>query len=149
LAIILMIAILVLLFKDYKVPALLFCCIPLIFIGVIPAILISGKTFGFVAICGVLGLVGMMLKNGIVLMDEIKLQIASGKDKRQALIDSSKSRLRPVLMASATTILGMIPLLPDAMFGSMAAAIMGGLVMATLVCLLIIPVLYALFYKIK
>ncbi|MBR0036860.1 MAG: efflux RND transporter permease subunit [Bacteroidales bacterium] len=149
LAIILMIAILVMLFKDFKVPALLFCCIPLIFIGVIPAILISGKTFGFVAICGVLGLVGMMLKNGIVLMDEIKLQIASGKDKRQALIDSSKSRLRPVMMASATTILGMIPLLPDAMFGSMAAAIMGGLVMATLVCLLIIPVFYALFYKIK
>ena len=149
LAIILMIAILVMLFKDYKVPTLLFCCIPLILIGVIPALFISGKPFGFVAICGVLGLVGMMLKNGIVLMDEIKLQINSGKDRRLALIDSSKSRLRPVLMASATTILGMIPLLPDAMFGSMAAAIMGGLVMATLVCLLIIPVLYALFYKIK
>ncbi len=149
LAIILMIAILIMLFKDYKVAGLLFCCIPMIFIGVIPAMLISGKTFGFVAICGVLGLVGMMLKNGIVLMDEIKLQIESGKDKRQALIDSSLSRLRPVCMASATTILGMIPLLPDAMFGSMAAAIMGGLVLSTIVCLVIIPVLYAMFYKIK
>ncbi|MBP5716956.1 MAG: efflux RND transporter permease subunit, partial [Bacteroidales bacterium] len=107
------------------------------------------KTFGFVAIVGVLGLVGMMIKNGIVLMDEIKLQIGTGKDKRQALIDSSLSRLRPVMMASLTTILGMIPLVPDAMFGSMAVTIMGGLVMATIICLVIIPVLYALFYGIK
>ena len=149
LAFILMICILVLLFKDYKVPTLLFCCIPMILIGVIPAVLISGKQFGFVAIVGVLGLVGMMIKNGIVLMDEIKLQIHEGKDKRKALIDSSLSRLRPVLMASLTTILGMIPLVPDAMFGSMAVTIMGGLVMATFICLVIIPVLYALFYHIK
>ena len=120
----------------------------MILIGVIPAVLISGKTFGFVAIVGVLGLVGMMIKNGIVLMDEIKLQIGTGKDKRQALIDSSLSRLRPVMMASLTTILGMIPLVPDAMFGSMAVTIMGGLVMATIICLVIIPVLYALFYHI-
>ena len=82
-------------------------------------------------------------------MDEIKLQIGEGKDKRQALIDSSLSRLRPVMMASLTTILGMIPLVPDAMFGSMAVTIMGGLVMATFICLVIIPVLYALFYGIK
>ena len=149
LAIILMICILVLLFTDYKVPTLLFCCIPMILIGVIPAVLISGKTFGFVAIVGVLGLVGMMIKNGIVLMDEIQLQISSGKDRRQALIDSSLSRLRPVLMASMTTILGMIPLVPDAMFGSMAVTIMGGLLMATFICLVIIPVLYALFYHIR
>lgn len=149
LAVILMICILMLLFKDFKVPALLFCCIPMILIGVIPAVLLSGKTFGFVAIVGVLGLVGMMIKNGIVLMDEITLQISNGKDKRQALIDSSLSRLRPVMMASLTTILGMIPLVPDAMFGSMAVTIMGGLVMATIICLVIIPVLYALFYKIK
>jgi multidrug efflux pump subunit AcrB len=121
----------------------------MILIGVIPAVLISGKQFGFVAIVGVLGLVGMMIKNGIVLMDEINLQIHEGKDKRKALIDSSLSRLRPVLMASLTTILGMIPLVPDAMFGSMAVTIMGGLVMATFICLVIIPVLYALFYHIK
>lgn len=149
LAIILMIAILVLLFKDYKVPTLIFCCVPFIFIGVIPAMMVSGKTFGFVAIVGVLGLVGMMIKNGIVLMDEIKLQLESGKQGRQALIDSSLSRLRPVFMASLTTILGMIPLLSDAMFGSLAATIMGGLVMSTIVTLVIIPVLYSLFYKIK
>ena len=149
LAIILMIAILIMLFKDYKVPTLIFCCIPLILIGVIPAVLISGKAFGFVAIVGVLGLVGMMIKNGIVLMDEINLQIGEGKAPRQALIDSSLSRLRPVTMASLTTVLGMIPLLPDAMFGSMAATIMGGLIAGTIVVLVLIPVLYALFYGIK
>ena len=149
LAIILMIAILIMLFKDYKVPALIFCCIPLILIGVIPAVLVSGKDFGFVAIVGVLGLVGMMIKNGIVLMDEINLQIASGKTPREALIFSSLTRLRPVSMASVTTVLGMIPLLPDAMFGSMAATIMGGLIAGTIIVLLFIPVLYALFYKIK
>lgn len=149
LAIILMISILIMLFKDYKVPVLIFCCIPMILIGVIPAVLISGKDFGFVAIVGVLGLVGMMLKNGIVLMDEIQLQIKEGKAPRQALIDASVSRLRPVSMASLTTVLGMIPLLPDAMFGSMAATIMGGLVMGTIIVLLFIPVLYALFYKIR
>ena len=149
LAIILMIAILIMLFKDYKIPTILFCCIPMIFIGVIPAVLASGKTFGFVAIVGVLGLVGMMLKNGIVLMDEIQLQIGGGKQPRRALIDSSLSRLRPVMMAAATTILGMIPLLPDAMFGSMAATIMGGLFMGTVITLVIIPVLYALFFRIK
>ena len=149
LAIILMIAILIMLFKDYKIPAILFCCIPMILIGVIPAVLVSGKTFGFVPIVGVLGLFGMMLKNGIVLMDEIQLEINEGKAPRQALIDSSLSRLRPVIMAAATTILGMVPLLPDAMFGGMAATIMGGLFMGTIITLLIIPVLYALFFHIK
>ncbi len=148
LAIILMIAILIMLFKDYKIPCILFCCIPMILIGVIPAVLISGKDFGFVALVGVLGLIGMMLKNGIVLMDEIQLEISQGKAPRSALVDSSLSRLRPVMMAAATTILGMVPLLPDAMFGSMAATIMGGLFMGTIITLIILPVLYALFYHV-
>lgn len=149
LAIILMIVILIMLFRDYKIPVIIFCCIPMILIGVIPAVLISGKAFGFVAIVGVLGLIGMMIKNGIVLMDEIQLQIAAGKEPTQALIDSSLSRLRPVMMASLTTVLGMIPLLPDAMFGAMAATIMGGLLMGTVITLIVIPVLYALFFHIK
>lgn len=149
LAVILMICILIMLFKDFKSPILIFCSIPFILIGVIPAVLISGKTFGFVAIVGVLGLVGMMIKNCIVLLDEINLQISEGKDPKQALIDSSLSRLRPVSMAAVTTILGMIPLLPDAMFGPMAATIMGGLLVGTILVLTFFPVLYALFYKVK
>jgi len=149
LAIVTMILILILLFKDYKKPAIIFACIPLILVGVIPSVLISGKAFGFVAIVGVLGLIGMMIKNGIVLMDEINLEISEGVEPHQALIQSSKSRLRPVMMASLTTILGMIPLVPDAMFGSLAVTIMGGLFVGTLITLIFIPVLYALFFKIK
>lgn len=149
LAIILMISILILLFKDYKKPTIIFCCIPLILVGVIPTVLLTGKPFGFVAIVGVLGLIGMMIKNGIVLMDEINLEIESGIKPRTALIQSSKSRLRPVMMASLTTILGMIPLVTDALFGSLAVTIMGGLFVGTLITLIFIPVLYAMFFKIK
>ena len=148
-SIVIMILILVMLFKDFKKPAIIFCCIPLILIGVIPVVMATGKPFGFVAIVGVLGLIGMMIKNGIVLMDEINLEISSGIDPRTALIQSSKSRLRPVMMASLTTILGMIPLVPDAMFGSLAVTIMGGLFMGTLITLIFIPILYAMFFKVK
>lgn len=149
LAIILMIAILIMLFKDYRKPAIIFCCIPMIFVGVVAVMLLTGKVFNFVAIVGTLGLIGMLIKNGIVLMDEITLQINQGIEPITALIDSSQSRLRPVMMASLTTILGMIPLLADAMFGSLAAAIMGGLLFSTLITLLFIPILYALFFHIK
>jgi multidrug efflux pump subunit AcrB len=149
LAIILMISILIMLFKDYRKPIIIFCSIPLVFVGVVAVMLLTGKTFNFVAIVGTLGLIGMIIKNGIVLMDEISLQINQGIEPVTALIDSSQSRLRPVMMASLTTILGMIPLLSDAMFGSLAASIMGGLLFGTLITLLFIPVLYALFFHIK
>ncbi len=147
LSIIIMIVILIMLFKDYKKPLIIFCCIPMILIGVIPSVLLSGKAFGFVAIVGVLGLIGMMIKNGIVLIDEITLQLNNGVHLRPALIASSKSRLRPVMMASLTTILGMIPLVSDALFGSLAVTIMGGLFVGTIITLIIIPVLYSLFQK--
>ena len=149
LAIILMIAILIMLFKDYKKPAIIFCCIPLLLIGVIFGMLISGKTFGFVAIVGILGLIGMIIKNGIVLMDEVTLQLREGVEPVEALLSSSSSRFRPVMMASLTTILGMIPLLTDDLFGPLAVTIMGGLLVGTLITLLIIPVLYSVFFKIK
>ena len=149
LAIILMITILILLFKDYRKPLIIFCCMPLIAIGVVFSVLLSGKDFGFVAIVGALGLIGMMIKNGIVLMDEITLQINNGVEPTKALIESSQSRFRPVMMASLTTIVGMIPLLSDDMFGSLAVTIMGGLLVGTLIILIFIPILYALFFKLK
>ena len=149
LAIILMIGILIMLFKDYRKPAIIFCCIPLVFIGVVAIMLITGKTFNFVAIVGTLGLIGMIIKNGIVLMDEITLQLNEGVEPVKALTDSAQSRLRPVMMASLTTILGMIPLLTDAMFGSLAASVMGGLLFGTQVTLIFIPILYALFFHIN
>ena len=149
LAIVLMIAILIMLFKDYRKPIIICCCLPFVIVGVVLVMLLTGKVFNFVAIVGTLGLIGMLIKNGIVLMDEITLQISQGVEPITALVDSSQSRLRPVMMASLTTILGMIPLLPDAMFGSLAASIMGGLLFGTVITLLFIPVLYALFFKIK
>lgn len=149
LAVILMIGILIMLFKDYRKPAIIFCCIPLVFVGVVAVMLLTGKTFNFVAIVGTLGLIGMIIKNGIVLMDEITMQLAHGVEPADALTQSAQSRLRPVMMASLTTILGMIPLLTDAMFGSLAAAIMGGLLFGTLITLVFIPILYALFFHIK
>lgn len=149
LAIILMIAILIMLFKDYKKPLIIFCCIPLLLIGVIFGMLLSGKTFGFVAIVGILGLIGMIIKNGIVLMDEIAHQLRENVDPMEALLNSSAGRFRPVMMASLTTILGMIPLLGDDLFGPLSVTIMGGLLVGTLITLLIIPVLYSLFFKIK
>ena len=149
LGIILMITILIMLFKDYRKPLIIFCCLPFVIVGVVIVMLLTGKVFNFVAIVGTLGLIGMLIKNGIVLMDEINSQISSGIEPVRALIDSAQSRLRPVMMASLTTILGMIPLLPDAMFGSLAASIMGGLLFSTVITLLFIPVLYALFFHIK
>ena len=147
LAIILMIAILIMLFKDYRKPVIIFCTIPMVFVGVVITMMICRKTFDFVAIVGTLGLIGMVIKNGIVLMDEINRQIGEGIERRKALVDSAVSRLRPVSLAALTTILGMIPLLTDSMFGSMAAAIMGGLLFGTVITLVFIPVLYALFFK--
>ena len=149
LGVILMIFILILLFKDYKKPLIIFCCIPLVIVGVIIAMLIMGKDFGFVAIVGTLGLMGMMIKNGIVLMDEISLQISGGVEPVRALLDSTSARFRPVMMASLTTIFGMLPLVNDDLFGAGAVTIMGGLLFGTLITLLIIPVLYALFFNIK
>ncbi|MDR2626909.1 MAG: efflux RND transporter permease subunit, partial [Dysgonamonadaceae bacterium] len=149
LGVILMIFILILLFKDYKKPLIIFCCIPLIIVGVIIAMLLMGKDFGFVAIVGTLGLMGMMIKNGIVLMDEISLQISDGVEPVKALLDSTSARFRPVMMASLTTIFGMLPLVNDELFGAGAVTIMGGLLFGTLITLLIIPVLYALFFNIK
>jgi len=149
LGVILMIILLILLFKDYRKPLVIFCCIPLIMVGVIIAMLITGKTFGFVAIVGTLGLMGMMIKNGIVLMDEIVRQTAEGVEPVKALLDSAAARFRPVMMASLTTIVGMLPLVTDDLFGAGSVTIMGGLLFGTLITLLIAPVLYAAIFGIK
>lgn len=149
LALVLMVGILILLFKDYRKPLIIFLCVPLLFVGAIFGVMVAGKAFGFVAICGILGLIGMMIRNGVVLMDEITQLIETGSNPVDALIESSAIRFRPVMMASLTTILGMIPLLPDDMFGSLAATIMGGLFVGTVVTLIYIPIFYAILFNIK
>ena len=122
-------------------------CLVFSLIGIFPALLLSGKEFGFMAIVGVIGLMGMMIKNGIVLIEEIDRQINSGKDFYNSIVDSSLSRVKPVMMASLTTILGMIPLVSDVLFGSMAVSIMGGLLAGTIITLVILPLLYYIAFE--
>lgn len=149
LGIVLIIIVLIMLFKDYKRPMIILCCIPLLVVGIVGGMFISGKVFNFCAIVGALGLMGMLIKNCVVLMDEINFQIGNGVPVTQALVESSCVRLRPVMMASLTTILGMIPLLSDDLFGSLAVTIMGGLFFSTLATLIYLPVFYAIFFKVK
>ncbi|MDR1103107.1 MAG: efflux RND transporter permease subunit [Tannerella sp.] len=149
LSIVLMIVILILLFRDVRKPLIIFLCIPLAAIGIVGGLLISGKEFGFVAIVASLGLVGMMIRNGIVLLEEVMRLTEEGKPAVEALLEASSSRFRPVVMAAGTSIVGMIPLLSDVLFGSLAVVIMGGLTVGTLITLMMIPVLYALFYGVK
>lgn len=148
-AIILMIGILIMLFGDYKKPIVIILCLPTLAIGVVWGMYISGKTFSFTAIVAVLGLIGMMIKNIIVLLDEVTLLTSQGMDEYYALVSSAKSRVRPVMLASATTILGMLPLLTDALFGPTAVVIMAGLIVATVMTIIFAPLVYALLYKVR
>ena len=140
---------LVCLFNSLRQPLIIFMVIPLALIGVTAALLPFQLSFGFMAVLGFLGLIGMMIKNAIVLLEQINLEIAEGKAVYTAVLDASVSRLRPVTMASGTTILGVIPLICSPFFAPMAATIMGGLFAATALTLLIVPVLYTIFFRIK
>ena len=144
-----MIAILIMLFKDYRKPAIIFCSIPMVFVGVVMTMLVTGKTFNFVAIVGTLGLIGMIIKNGIVLMDEITFADRAGDGPVTALIDSAPEPSAAGDDGGLDHDLRDDPLLTDAMFGSLAASIMGGLLFGTVITLVFIPVLYALFFHIK
>ncbi|MHC4204738.1 MAG: efflux RND transporter permease subunit, partial [Planctomycetota bacterium] len=138
----------IILFDSIRKPLIIFLTVPMAVIGVTIGLLFTGQPFGFMALLGFLSLSGMLIKNSIVLIDEINVQLACGKDRFQAVVDSSVSRARPVSMAAATTVLGMIPLLTDAFFVSMAITIMAGLAFATVLTLVVVPVLFACFFKI-
>ena len=127
---------------------MIFLTVPLAIIGVTAGLLLTGQPFGFMAMLGFLSLSGMLIKNAIVLIDEINCQIRSGKEPFAAVVDSGVSRVRPVSMAALTTVLGMIPLLADAFFVAMAVTIMFGLAFATVLTLVFVPVLYACFFRI-
>ena len=145
----LMFTTLLLLFKTYRKPTVILLMLPLIFIGIVLGLLLLGKSFDFFAILGLLGLIGMNVKNAIVLVDQIDIENQSGLDPRKAVIKATISRIVPVAMASGTTILGMLPLLFDAMFGGMAATIMGGLLVASALTLFVLPVAYCAIHRIK
>lgn len=149
LAFVLIFIILLLLFGDYRSPIAVLLMTPLIFIGVVAGLLLLGKEFDFFSLLGLLGLVGMNVKNGVVLVESIRDELSAGGSRSDALIRATHSRIIPVTMASLTTIVGMSPLLFDSLFGGMAATIMGGLFVAALLTLFVLPVVYALFYNIK
>ena len=149
LAFLMLIVILVALFGNFRQPIIILCILPLSLIGVAVGMLLTGFDFGFFPIAGWLGLLGMIIKNVIVLIDEINIQRREGVPAYTAVIESTVSRTRPVLMAATTTILGTVPLLFDIAFGGMAATIIFGLTFATLLTLFVTPALYILFYRIK
>lgn len=137
------------LFNSIRQPLIIFLTVPLAVIGVSAGLLSTKQPFGFMALLGFMSLAGMLIKNAIVLIDEINLQLREGKHPFIAVVDSGVSRVRPVSMAALTTVLGMAPLLTDAFFVSMAVAIMFGLTFATVLTLVVVPVLYVIFYRIS
>lgn len=146
--VLLMFLVTVILFNSLRQPAVIWANVPLAVIGVTVGLLSTGQPFGFMALLGFLSLMGMLIKNAIVLVDEINLQLAGGKPPLAAIVDSGASRLRPVAMAASTTALGMLPLLLDAFFVSMAVTIIFGLLFATVLTMVVLPVVYSIMFRV-
>lgn len=144
-----MVLISILLFAKLKQPLIIWLCVPMAICGVTWGLLLTQMSFGFMALLGMLSLSGMLIKNAIVLVDEIDQRITQGEEPMSALVEGSVSRLRPVVLAAATTILGMLPLAFDVFFADMAVTIMGGLAFATLLTLLAVPALYCVLFKLQ
>jgi multidrug efflux pump subunit AcrB len=145
----LMAMIIIALFNNLKQSAIIFAIFPFAFIGIVFGFIATNAVFTFIGIIGSLGLIGMMIKNSIVLLDEIKHNIKAGKTEFESIVSAAISRMRPVFLASVTTILGMLPLLFDVMFKSMAITIIFGLLFGTLITLYVVPVMYASMFKVK
>ena len=131
------------LFNSYRRPLVIFLTIPFVLIGIVPSLLLTNTPFGFVALLGGMSLAGMMIKNAIVLIDEINDNLNDGQDPYDAILNAGASRLRPVVLAAATTVLGVIPLLPDVFWVGLAITIMGGLTVGTMLTMILVPVLFA------
>ena len=144
-----MVLIVIWLFNSLRVTLIIWLTVPLSIIGIVVGLLVFNQPFGFMALLGALSLSGMLIKNGIVLIDEINSQLASGKPAWDAIVDASVSRVRPVSMAVLTTVFGLIPLLFDVFFGAMAVTIVVGLLFASVLTLFVVPVLYATFFKVR
>ncbi|GAB5387063.1 MAG: efflux RND transporter permease subunit VexD [Alphaproteobacteria bacterium] len=144
-----MVVVVILLFNALRQPMIIFLTVPLAAIGVIFGLAFTGTPLEFMAILGALSLIGMMIKNAIVLIDQMDLEISEGKAPIDAVVDSAVSRVRPVALGVITTVLGVVPLLWDPFFKSLAVVIITGLSFATFLTLLIVPTLYALFFGIS
>jgi multidrug efflux pump subunit AcrB len=146
--ILIMVLIVIMLFNSLRQPLIIWMTVPLALIGVSLGLFVCGLPFDFMALLGFLSLIGMLIKGAIILIDQINIELAEGKEPFDAVMDSAVSRMRPVSMAAVTTVLGMIPLLPDVFFRAMAVTIMAGLSFATILTLVVVPTLYTIFYKI-
>jgi multidrug efflux pump subunit AcrB len=144
-----MILVSIFLFGKIKQPLIIWLTVPLALIGITAGLLGFNGAFDFMSLLGGLSLIGLLIKNAIVLIEEIDQQIEEGIESFKAILDSAVSRMRPVMMAAATTILGMLPLLSDVFFVNMSIIIMAGLAFASLLTLIVVPVLYAFFFKVK
>ncbi len=147
--ILLMILTSIFLFGKLRQPGIIWLTVPLAIIGITAGLLTTGGAFDFMSILGALSLVGLLIKNAIVLIEEIDQQIETGKQRYEAVLDSAVSRMRPVVLAAATTILGLIPLLSDVFFVNMSVTIMAGLGFASVLTLIVVPTLYAIFFGIR
>ena len=143
-----MVLVVVFLFNAVRQPLIIWLTVPLALIGVIWGLAASQTPLEFMAILGILSLTGMLIKNAIVLIDETDSQIAGGKARMRAVVDSAVSRVRPVTLGVLTTVLGVAPLLWDPFFQSLAIVIICGLSFATILTLIIVPTLYAIFFRV-
>lgn len=144
-----MLLISIVLFGRVRQPLIIWLVVPMAAVGVVTGLLVTDMPFGFMSLLGFLSLFGMLIKNAIVLLEEIDLQIKEGSVPNEAILSASASRLRPAALAAITTILGMAPLLSDAFFADMSVTIMGGLAFATLLTLIAVPVFYSIFYRLS
>jgi multidrug efflux pump subunit AcrB len=149
LMLLLMLTILMVQLQSFQRLFLVLATAPLALIGVAAALLIFGAPMGFVAILGIVSLIGMVIRNSVILLDQIETEIASGQQPWNAVIVATEHRLRPILLTAAAAILGMIPIAPTVFWGPMAYAVMGGLVVATLLTLVFLPALYVAWFRIE
>jgi len=141
-------AIIVILFNAVRPPLVILLTVPFVLIGIVAGLLAFNTPFGFLALLGAMSLAGMMIKNAIVLLDEINLNLGKGLEPYQAVMDAGTSRLRPVILAAATTVLGVAPLLQDVFWIGMAVTVMAGLSFGTVLTMVLVPTLYATLYRI-
>ena len=148
-SVIIIISILIALFNAYRPTIVILLTVPLALIGITAGLLLTDIPFGFMALLGAMSLAGMMIKNSIVLLEEVELNLERGLGAYESVQEAAVSRLRPVVLAAATTVLGVVPLLQDLFWVSMAATIMAGLTFGTLLTMVVLPVIYAALYRIK
>ena len=147
-AFVIIILIIVGLFNAYRPVVIILLTIPFALIGITWGLLGTNSAFGFVALLGAMSLAGMMIKNSIVLLDQVNLELQEGHSQYEAILRAGISRLRPVMLAAATTVLGVVPLLPDVFWVGMAVTIMAGLTFGSILTMFLVPVLYAMLYKV-